>query len=316
MLVLDFINVGNGDATLIREMEGGEQRFAMLVDCGHDSLVRDDHPGKLDPRSRRIYAGDFLKKQGVAHLDKVLLTHFHRDHIGGLGRVLEAVPVGEVLATYIPPAFTAPLEPDGDNGLPGAGRNALRCLDIYARALRENPGRAGALTALPGDRTERLQLTGCLAMDILFGEKVLYRRQREIYDRAFQGERDGYALLRWAKCMNISSLRQRLYYRGREIVLGGDFYAHMWETVSATPCDILKIPHHASLSSTTRKLLKMLRPRTIVVSVAAGRPDERPHPYIISLMREFTADVRFTDAVDIPGLVAPEFHESVHIEIE
>ena len=316
MLVLDFINVGNGDSTLVREIEGGEQIFAMLVDCGHDSLVRDDHPGELDPRSRRIYAGDFLKKQGVARLDKVLLTHFHRDHIGGLGRVLAAVTVDELLATYLPPASARPLEPDGDNGLPKAARNAVRCVDLYAGALREHPGRIRRMTELPGDRMERLRLTDGLEMDILFGEAALYRRQGEVYDAVFRGERNGYDLLHWAKCMNISSLRQRLYYHGREIVLGGDFYAHMWETASALPCDILKAPHHASLSSTTRKLLKMLRPRTIVVSVAAGRPDERPHPYIVSLMREFTEDLHFTDAVDLPGLVSPVFHESVHIEIE
>lgn len=316
MLVLDFINVGNGDSTLVREMEGGELRFAMLVDCGHDSLVRDDHPGELDPRSRRIYAGDFLKKQSVARLDKVLLTHFHRDHIGGLGRVLESVTADELLATYLPPAGAPPLEPDGDNGLPKAARNAVRCLDLYTGALREHPGRVGRMTELPGTRMERLRLTEDLTMDILFGDAAMYRRQREVYDAVFRGERNAYDLLHWAKCMNVSSLRQRLYYHGREIVLGGDFYAHMWETESALPCDILKAPHHASLSSTTRKLLKMLQPETIVVSVAAGRPDERPHPYIISLMREFTEDVRFTDAVDIPGLVNPVFHESIHIEIE
>ena len=62
MLVLDFINVGNGDAILVREMDGGVQRFAMLVDCGHDALQRDDHPELGDPNSRRIYAGDFLRK--------------------------------------------------------------------------------------------------------------------------------------------------------------------------------------------------------------------------------------------------------------
>ena len=54
MLVLDFINVGNGDSTLIRDMENGVQRFAVLVDCGHDSLNRDDHSAELDPRSQRI----------------------------------------------------------------------------------------------------------------------------------------------------------------------------------------------------------------------------------------------------------------------
>ena len=51
MLLLDFINVGNGDSILVRELVSGAQRFAMLVDCGHDHLVRDDHPEPLDPRS-------------------------------------------------------------------------------------------------------------------------------------------------------------------------------------------------------------------------------------------------------------------------
>ena len=80
--------------------------------------------------------------------------------------------------------------------------------------------------------------------------------------------------------MNVCSLRQRLYYHGKEIVLGGDAYAHVWETVNLTPCDILKVPHHASFDSTSRKLLEKLQPKTAVVTVAARRPDERPHPYV------------------------------------
>ena len=185
---------------------------------------------------------------------------------------------------------------------------------------------------------ECLRLTDDLTMDILFGEPALYPRQRAVYDAAFRGERNGYDLIHWGKSMNVSSLRQRLYYHGKEIVLGGDAYAHMWETQTATPCDILKVPHHASLSSTTRKLLRLLRPKTAVVCVAAGRPDERPHPYIVSLLKEFTADLHFTaaldwfesvprsgselrslvlltDAVEIPGLVEPVFHTSVHMEL-
>ena len=315
MLLLDFINVGNGDSILVREMEDGVQRFAMLVDCGHDNLIRDDHPAPQDPRSKRIYAGEFLKKLGVTRLDVLLITHFHRDHIGGLGRVLDAVTVDRLITAYAPPKDAEPLQPDADMTMPKAGQNLLRCVEMYAKALREHTDRIGKIVVLPGDRIEKLQLTEALSMDILFGEPALYPRQKVLFDAAFRGELDHYGLVRWGKSMNVASMRQRLYYHGKEIVLGGDAYAHMWETVTATPCDILKVPHHASLSSTTRKLLKMLRPKTVVVCVAAGRPDERPHPYIVSLLKEFTADLHFTDAVDIPGLVEPQFHESVHLEV-
>lgn len=316
MLLLDFINVGNGDSILIREMEQGQQKFAMMVDCGHDNLVRDDHCEPLDPRSCRIYAADFLRKHEVTHLDVLLVTHFHRDHIGGLGRILDAVTVGKLITPYVPPLSAGEIHPDADLALPKAARNLLRYVELYARPLREKGDRIGEMVVFPGNRTEHLALTDALSMDILFGEPALYPRQKEVFDAAYRGERNGYDLIHWAKSLNVSSLRQRLFYHGKEIVLGGDAYAHMWEAVTATPCQILKVPHHASLSSTTRKLLKLLRPEIAVVCVAARRPDERPHPYIVSLLKEMVPEVYFTDAVEIPGLVEPEFHESVHLEVE
>lgn len=315
MLALDFINVGNGDSILIREMEDGRQKFAMLIDCGHDNLVRDDHPQDLDPRSQRIYAGDFLKKNGVEHLDVLLVTHFHRDHIGGLSRVLEAATVDRLMTTYVPPEDAQPIEFEG-KPLFKSAKSALRCANMYGRAILERRDRIGEIIVFPGDRPETFQLTDDLKMDILFTEPSLYPRQKELYDAAFRGQWNEYDLVHWAKSMNPSSLRQRLYYHGKEIVLGGDLYAHCWETPSLAPCDILKVPHHATLTSTTRAFLQRLRPRVAVVSVAARRPDERPHPYIVQLLQEYVEELYFTDAVEIPGLVEPAFHESVHIEIE
>ena len=301
MLALDFINIGNGDCILIREMEETQQKFALMVDFGHDCLVRDDHPGELDPRSQRIYAGDFLRELGVTHLDVALATHFHRDHIGGLSRVLDAVTIDRFYTTYLPPENAPELASfHSDNNLPKAARNALLCLRIYTEALQSHPDRIKQFELVPGTETISLQLTPDLKMDILCGEPALYRRQKEIYDAAFNGERNGYELVRWAKSMNVCSLRQRLYYHGKEIVLGGDAYAHVWETVNLTPCDILKVPHHASFDSTSRKLLEKLQPKTAVVTVAARRPDERPHPYVVSLLQEYVENLYFTDAVELP----------------
>lgn len=314
MLVLDFINVGNGDSILIREMQGAEQRFAMLVDCGHDHLVRDDHPALTDDRSCRIYAGDFLRKQGVTRLDLLVLTHFHRDHIGGLGKILDAVTVDELACTYFPPENNGELHPD-DNDLPKAARNLLRCLDLYAEALRSHPGRIARRTELSGAQTESRRPTEKLSFDIQCNDPALYPRQKAVYDAMFRGERNHYDLMHWGKCMNVSSLHLRLHYCGKEIVLGGDAYGVLWDTDTTAPCDILKVPHHASLSSANRKFFAQLQPKTAVVSVAAGRPDERPHPYIISLLREYAREVYFTDAVDLPGLVEPVYHESVHMEL-
>ena len=58
MLALDFINIGNGDCILIREMEGTRQKFALMVDFGHDCLVENWIPG-LSGSMREIFSGNW-----------------------------------------------------------------------------------------------------------------------------------------------------------------------------------------------------------------------------------------------------------------
>ena len=88
MLLADFINVGYGDAILLRETE---TPFAMLVDCG------DARIGRSRPDGRRITAADYLRREGIRELDLLVLTHFHADHANGVAELLERVRV-DVLA--------------------------------------------------------------------------------------------------------------------------------------------------------------------------------------------------------------------------
>ena len=74
-----FIDVGQADAALI--MCSGK---TMLIDGGN----------KGD--SDLIYS--YLKKQNVTHLDYVVCTHAHEDHVGGLAGALTAATVGTVFA--------------------------------------------------------------------------------------------------------------------------------------------------------------------------------------------------------------------------
>jgi beta-lactamase superfamily II metal-dependent hydrolase len=311
MLALDFINVGNGDAALVREYRDGRTVFSLLIDCGHDLLT---HP---DERSKRIHAGDFLAKEGIRELDLLILTHFHRDHIGGLLNVLDRVHVKEIMASYFPPEGTECALPDPEkSGLPKPGKTILICLGLLWEALEAHKDDGIRKTLLTGDRNILLKPTEDLSVCIMFGEPALYREQKKIYDRIYAGETNRYEMLHWGKCMNISSLRIRLSYHGQDIVFGGDAYAVTWDMDMLSPCKILKVPHHASLSSTNRSFLNALRPETAVVSVASDRPDERPHPAIVSLLKEYAKNVYFTDAVNLPGLIKPVYHESVHLEAE
>src|SRR5205807_6857990 len=61
---IEFLDVGQGDAILIRSPEGK----TALVDAGpHKDL-----------------AAELLRRKGVSSLDLVALSHHHQDHYGGM----------------------------------------------------------------------------------------------------------------------------------------------------------------------------------------------------------------------------------------
>src|SRR5205085_10572829 len=73
-LTIDFLDVGQGDATLIRDPAGA----AVLFDGG--------------PPEARV--DRLLRRLGVRRLSVVVATHQSRDHHGGLLEVVDHFPVG------------------------------------------------------------------------------------------------------------------------------------------------------------------------------------------------------------------------------
>jgi competence protein ComEC len=78
-LRVHFLNVGQGDAILIQSSPGG----TALIDGG--------------PRSAGPAVVAYLREQGVEHLDLLIATHAHEDHIGGLINVLRAFPARRII---------------------------------------------------------------------------------------------------------------------------------------------------------------------------------------------------------------------------
>jgi len=83
-LELHFLDVGQGDAVLIRSPGG---RW-ILVDAGPPRGLGSSG----DPVVLRA-----LRRRGVRRLEALVLTHPHLDHIGGASAVIGAIPVGVVV---------------------------------------------------------------------------------------------------------------------------------------------------------------------------------------------------------------------------
>ena len=304
MLLADFINVGYGDAILLRERE---TPFTMLVDCG------DVHIGRSRPDGQRITAADYLRREGIRELDVLVLTHLHLDHAGGLAHLLPEVRVREFWTNYLPPeetwGRTLPVPPDWTAG----ARCLMTSMGIYLKALAHLRDQGAEIRLIR--ETCVCRLTETLTAGIFLEDETLRRRQAAIWEDVLSGAAGGGDLESLDGFINNTSIRLRLSCAGQEIELPGDVYASCWEQHQLPPCTIMKLPHHGHGDALTPRLLEMLRPRYAVISVSDDRTDDCPSRKILRLLSQLGVECFFTDAVPCQHTQAQP-HLAIRFQIE
>ena len=299
-MTLDFINVGYGDAILVRSGS-----FAMLVDCG-DMAVGDGGPG-----SQRISAGEFLRREGIEKLDLLVLTHLHRDHSGGLTELLQTVRVEKFCGNYLPPrefwGRQVPVPPEFSAG----ARCLLESLNICLKALASLEAQGAEITsAVPG----LCSLTPELTVETFLEAPPIFLRQAAIWQNVLEGRADNGELEELDGFINNTSIRLRLTCGSTAVELPGDMYAACWEKHEIPPCTLVKLPHHGHRDSVTPHLLDMLDPKTVVISVSNTRTDDCPAASVIQMVRERGCALSITDAVpDGDGRVSN--HPALHFDL-
>jgi beta-lactamase superfamily II metal-dependent hydrolase len=76
------------------DVEGG-QATLLVPPTGASLLVDTGWPGNDGRDAQRIQAA--MRDARIDHIDHVLITHFHTDHVGGVPELVKRVPVGEFL---------------------------------------------------------------------------------------------------------------------------------------------------------------------------------------------------------------------------
>ena len=299
MLRLHFINVADGDATLVEQIGAG-RAFRMLVDAGREDVGAAE--GSL-----RCTAAAYLRALGVGRLDALVVTHLHVDHFFGLGEILDSVAVDDVWSGYFPePGQRIMVDPEAVKTVRGMQQCLCRWAELTDRM------RAAGTRLHPVERDASLALTDALRADIACPEAAAGDWQRYAWREMMAGGPLGEGLRYWAaKFRNPGSLRLRLAYAGRTVELAGDCYGAAWED-RARPCDILKVPHHGDIKSVTPALAERLHPAWAVVSCGAeyNPKKDRPSRTAAELLTGQGAQVLFTDCFAAPWR-APRYQRAI-----
>jgi competence protein ComEC len=178
-LRVSFLDVGQGDGILLETPAG-----AMLVDAG--------------PPEAQV--GRQLRRMGLHSLAAIVVSHAHRDHVGGVPAVLRALAVGAVIDPMQPGQgidertmratarrLGVPLVPARMGRRYALGRLHLRILwPDHAGSLDENPHLHGAVVLASYGAIDLL-LTGDSESDVLRG---LPLRPVEVLKVAHHGSSD------------------------------------------------------------------------------------------------------------------------------
>ena len=83
---ITFVNVGYGDAILMESDTG----YTALLDGGGNL------PQEFEGDPYRVRCAEYLRTRQIHHIDALLISHIHEDHVCGLLPVLKDVSVGAI----------------------------------------------------------------------------------------------------------------------------------------------------------------------------------------------------------------------------
>ena len=316
MLLLDFINVGYGDSILVRELHGTAAIYTMLIDCGDTEDAAHYERG-------RIRTCDYLQSVGVRELDTVVITHLHKDHVGGLAQVAANFPIRRVVSNYFPPEGahkTASPEADGRSG----SKALVQAATVFSEALGQMK-RSDTEFVLLCDGTGTMHLTDALTLDFTQGWKDRSGFQKEVLDALYLDTKaSGQALETLDGLINNLSIVSLLRYGVHRILLPGDVYLSFWKDRPIPQnCNIMKLPHHGHRDAFSRELFQKVDPHYVITCVSNERTDDCPSRALSEAAHGrnllFTDAVRFGKEAHVPPRVALHLElppqEAPHISI-
>ncbi|HEY9403264.1 MAG TPA: ComEC/Rec2 family competence protein [Pyrinomonadaceae bacterium] len=239
------LDVGQGDAILI------------VAPGGKTALVDASVPGS----GKKILAA--MGRAGVDHIDLLITTHAHADHIGGADEVIKGTKVFKVL----------------DSKVPNTTKNYEDFLDAIEGRV-ENP-QDNFITAAPG---QTFYLGSGAIISVLAPIQPLFTK-----DQLRSGGNEP----------NANSVVTRLDYGEFSMLLTGDAEAQtearMMEQGARLAAKVLKVGHHGSKYASSADFLRQAKFKDAVISCGADNRYGHPSQEVLDRLRESGVKVYRTD---------------------
>lgn len=254
-LTISMLDIGQGDAVLIQT--GAKN---ILIDTGDDKYYEDGKKGKENTQLLTE-----LQKLKIDHIDTLVMTHAHADHIGKADKVIAQYGVRELVY----------------NGIPSTSKYFIN-----------------ALKAAKANGTQQVKVKAGDVLD--FGNGVSF----EIVSPSQSLIDEDTAAIKAKKKVDVNneSVVGRLAFGNFAMLFTGDAEGPVEKDMAASygkklKCQVLKAGHHGSKTSSTAEFLKLVQPESVVMSLGVNNQYGHPHEALLNrLQKQGVKNIYRTDA--------------------
>lgn len=243
-LTISMLDIGQGDAVLIQT--GAKN---ILIDTGDDKYYEDGKKGKENTQLLTE-----LQKLKIDHIDTLVMTHAHADHIGKADKVIAQYGVKELVY----------------NAIPSTSKYFVN-----------------ALKAAKANGTKQVKVKAGDVLD--FGNGVSF----EIVSPTQSLIDEDTADIKAKKKVDVNneSVVGRLTFGNFAMLFTGDAEGPVEKTMAASygkklKCQVLKAGHHGSKTSSTAEFLKLVQPESVVMSLGANNQYGHPHEALLNRLQK------------------------------
>ena len=284
--ILVVTAVINGCMYVSGSAEGETSMHATAIDVGQGLAVLLEYGGRYamyDFGPDSVGVVDSLLARGVDTLEWVVLSHNHRDHIGGF--------------------------------LELAGRG------VFVRRLYMGPDTAGAFFRDSVLRVARA--LGTPVDTLLRGENVSFGGggNGSAGGECVLGECARFEVLWPASYLRVGENRASVVLLGKfgasKMLLTGDLDSvgerHLLEMNPTLSAELLQVAHHGSAGSNTLSFLSQVSPKYAFVSVGAGNGYGHPAPSVVRKLNLVLGDSTKLYRTDLQGSIRFELSPSMGV---
>ena len=254
-LTISMLDIDQGDAVLIQT--GAKN---ILIDTGDDKYYEDGKKGKENTQLLTE-----LQKLKIDHIDTLVMTHAHADHIGKADKVIAQYGVKELVY----------------NGIPSTSKYFIN-----------------ALKAAKANGTQQVKVKAGDVLD--FGNGVSF----EIVSPSQSLIDEDTAAIKAKKKVDVNneSVVGRLTFGNFAMLFTGDAEGPVEKDKVASygkklKCQVLKAGHHGSKTSSTAEFLKLVQPESVVMSLGVNNQYGHPHEALLNrLQKQGIKNIYRTDA--------------------